>query len=81
MTNMNLEEGGVVKAPYILPTKEKLARMRLHLSKLMRLVTNEINQNSTLYTQLMLEFLKIHTMLDNAEKGEVNVGRNSSYPE
>jgi hypothetical protein len=84
--NTNTETGGlveeaVVDSNYTVYPKEKLVRMKVHLSKLMRLVTNSLEQEGNLYTQLMLKLLEVYVILDNAEKGETNVGRNSTYPE
>jgi len=82
--NTNTETGEVVGEvvvmnPYALPSKEKLVRMRNILFKLMRLIHTE--EESDFKSNLITSLIGPYSLIDSAEKGETNVGRNSSYPE
>lgn len=77
MTNTNIDE--VAEGGLVIPSKEKITRLKADLSKFMRLVLKETE--GTFHTKILLKLLEVYIIIESAEKGEGNVGRNPSYPE
>lgn len=74
MTNTNIDE--VAEGRLVIPSKEKITRLKADLSKFMRLVLKETE--GAFHTKILLKLLEVYVILDNAEKGDTNAGRNSS---
>jgi hypothetical protein len=76
-TKFDLE--GTVEEVQIVPSSEKLAKLKTELKKLINLAIRETTGD--LKASLINKLVEVVIIVESAEKGETNVGRNSSYPE
>jgi len=79
MTISNTQTGEVVEERQEIPSSEKLAKLKTELKKLINLAIRETTGD--LKASLINKLVEVVIIVESAEKGEVNVGRNSSYPE
>jgi len=70
---------GTVEEGQAVPLGEKLARLKSELKKLINLAIRETEGD--LKASLINKLVEVVIIVESAEKGETNVGRNSSYPE
>ena len=76
-TKFDLE--GTVEEVQIVPSSEKLAKLKTELKKLINLAIRETTGD--LKASLINKLVEVVIIVESAEKGETNAGRNSSYPE
>ena len=79
MTISNTQTGEVVEERQEIPSGEKLSKFKGELKKLINIAIRETTGD--LKASLINKLVEVVIIVESAEKGETNVGRNSSYPE